>query len=185
MKTIILDRDGVINQDSDDFIKSPDEWVPIPGSLDAIARLNHMGYLVYVASNQSGIGRGLFDIEVLNAIHLKMHSELQKIGGRIQAILFCPHAPDQGCDCRKPKPGLYQEIARRSQESLSNITIIGDSYRDLRAAIAVEAKPILVLTGKGQRTLKKHDKDLVGIPRFPDLAMAVDSLLEETPKGAQ
>ena len=126
MKTIILDRDGVINQDSDDFIKSPDEWIAIPGSLDAIARLNHLGYLVYVVSNQSGVGRGLFDIETLNAIHLKFNSELQKIGGRIQAILFCPHAPDEGCDCRKPKPGLYEEVARRSQESLNNIQVIGD-----------------------------------------------------------
>ncbi len=184
MKTIILDRDGVINEDSDDFIKSPDEWIPIPGSLDAIARLNHMGYLVYVASNQSGVGRRLFDIEALNAIHLKLHSELQKIGGHIQAILFCPHAPDQGCECRKPKPGLYQEVAKRAQESLSNITVIGDSYRDLEAAIAVGAKPILVLTGKGSRTLKKRGKELAGVPCFPNLATAVDSLLEETPAGA-
>lgn len=184
MKTIILDRDGVINEDSDDFIKSAEEWIPIPGSLDAIARLNHMGYLVYVASNQSGIGRGLFDIEALNAIHLKMHGELQKIGGRVQAILFCPHAPDQGCNCRKPKPGLYLEVAKRSQETVSNITIIGDSYRDIEAAISVGAKPILVRTGKGDRTLKKHGKDLADVPCFQNLAMAVDSLFEETSTGA-
>ncbi|MEN8177212.1 MAG: D-glycero-beta-D-manno-heptose 1,7-bisphosphate 7-phosphatase [Pseudomonadota bacterium] len=179
MKTIILDRDGVINQDSDDFIKSPDEWAPIPGSLDAIARLNYAGYLVYVASNQSGIGRGLFDIETLNAIHLKLNTELQKIGGRIQAILFCPHAPDQGCDCRKPKPGLYEEVARRSQEPLSNVPVIGDSYRDLEAALAVGARPILVLTGKGTETFNLHKDQLTGIPFYPNLSMAVESLLEE------
>ncbi len=180
MKTIILDRDGVINHDSDEFIKSPEEWIPIPGSLDAIARLNHAGYLVYIATNQSGIGRGLFNIETLNAIHIKLNNELQKIGGRIQAILFCPHTPDDACECRKPKPGLYQEVARRSQASLSEITVIGDSLRDIEAAIAVNAKPILVLTGKGERTHIQHRDKLTGIPCYPTLADAVDSLVKES-----
>lgn len=180
MKTIILDRDGVINYDSDEFIKSPDEWLPIPGSLEAIARLNHAGYLVYVATNQSGIGRGLFDIETLNAIHIKLNSELQKIGGRIQAILFCPHTPAAACDCRKPKPALYQEVARRSQVSLNTITVIGDSFRDIQAALAVGAKPILVLSGKGEKTLTQHRDQMTGIPCFPTLSDAVDSLIEES-----
>ncbi|MDJ0806043.1 MAG: D-glycero-beta-D-manno-heptose 1,7-bisphosphate 7-phosphatase [Gammaproteobacteria bacterium] len=179
MKTIILDRDGVINEDSDDFIKSPDEWVPITGSLDAVARLNHAGYQVYVASNQSGIGRGLFDIESLNAIHQKMNTELQKIGGRIQAILFCPHAPDEECQCRKPKAGLYEEVARRSQEPLINMPVIGDSFRDLEAAMTVGAKPILVLTGKGENTLMEHREQLLNVPRFANLAVAVERLLDE------
>ena len=177
MKTIILDRDGVINQDSDNFIKSPDEWIPIPGSLDAIARLNHAGYLVYIATNQSGIARGLFDIETLNAIHLKLHTELQKIGGRVQAILFCPHGPNEACECRKPKPGLYEEVAKRTQSPLTEVPVVGDSYRDIEAALSVHSQPILVLTGKGKRTLKEHHDQLNGIPICKDLAQVVDKLL--------
>lgn len=184
MKIIILDRDGVINFDSEEYIKSPEEWIPIPGSLDAIARLNHAGYTVYVASNQSGIGRGLFDIEKLNAIHAKLNSELQKIGGRVQAILFCPHSPEDNCKCRKPNPGLYEEVAKRSQTSLANVYVIGDSYRDLEAALAVGAKPILVLSGKGVATVKQHKAKLSNIAKFPDLSAAVDSLLDEASKTA-
>lgn len=182
MKTIILDRDGVINEDSDEFIKSPDEWIPIPGSLDAIARLTHAGYMVYVASNQSGLGRGLFDIDTLNAIHAKLNNELHKIGGRIQAILFCPHRPDEGCDCRKPKPGLYEEVAKRAQQPLENMVVIGDSYRDLQAAITVGASPVLVLTGKGVKTQHNHREELTDIPCHLNLSAAVDSLLQETPQ---
>jgi D-glycero-D-manno-heptose 1,7-bisphosphate phosphatase len=178
MKTIILDRDGVINQDSDDYIKSPDEWIPIPGSLDAIARLNHAGYLVYVTTNQSGIARGLFDIETLNAIHLKLYTELQKIGGRVQAILFCPHGPNEDCDCRKPKPGLYEEVARRAQTPLNEIWVVGDSYRDIEAALTVQSQPILVRTGKGERTIKEYHDQLVDIPIYEDLAEVVDRILE-------
>ena len=180
MKLIILDRDGVINQDSKEFIKSPDEWIPIPGSLEAISKLNHTGYRVYVASNQSGLGRGLFDIETLNAIHEKMLDELQKQGGRIEAILFCPHAPDQHCECRKPKPGLYQQIAKRTNQSLLDVPVVGDSMRDLEAAVSVGARPILVRTGKGEQTLLQYSDFLTGIACFDHLSQAVDYLVEET-----
>jgi len=181
MKLVILDRDGVINEDSTDYIKSPEEWRPIPGSLEAIARLNHAGYKVYVASNQSGLGRGLFDIEALNAIHLKLHLELQKHGGRIEAILFCPHRPEEACSCRKPRPGLYQQIAQRTHQSLLDVPIIGDSLRDLEAALAVQARPILVLTGNGRRALlelAQHSTPGLAQPEtYEDLAQAVDAIL--------
>ncbi|MDD4886082.1 MAG: D-glycero-beta-D-manno-heptose 1,7-bisphosphate 7-phosphatase [Thiomonas sp.] len=152
MKLIILDRDGVINQDSDDFIKSPDEWLPIPGSLEAIARLNHEGWHVVVASNQSGIGRGLFDMTTLNAIHRKMHKMLAAAGGRIDAIFFCPHAPEDHCACRKPKSGLFQDIAKRYElETLDGVPAVGDSVRDLQAAQPLGCGLHLVRTGKGER----------------------------------
>jgi D-glycero-D-manno-heptose 1,7-bisphosphate phosphatase len=179
MKLIILDRDGVINQDSKDFIKSPSEWIAIPGSLEAIAKLNHYGYRVYVASNQSGLGRGLFDIETLNAIHEKMLDELQKQGGRIEAILFCPHAPDQHCNCRKPRSSLYQEIGKRTNQSLHDVPVIGDSMRDLEAAVRVGARPMLVRTGKGEQTLLQYADFLSGIACFDNLNQAVDQLIEE------
>ena len=176
MKLIILDRDGVINYDSTSYIKSPDEWKPIPGSLEAIARLNQAGYHVVVATNQSGVGRGLFDMATLNAIHDKMHRALGQAGGRVDAIFFCPHAQDAGCDCRKPKPGLFEEIAHRFNVSLKDVPSIGDALRDLEAAAAVGAQPILVLTGKGKKT-----RDLGGLPAdtrvFADLAEAVKAIL--------
>jgi D-glycero-D-manno-heptose 1,7-bisphosphate phosphatase len=180
MKLVILDRDGVINQDSDHYIKSPSEWIPINGSLNAIARLSHAGFRVFVATNQSGIARGLFDIETLHCIHQKMLREVQHQGGNIDAILFCPHGPEERCDCRKPKPGLYLEVARRSGHSLKGIPVIGDSLRDLQAAKAVGARPILVRSGKGERTLAQHADQLADIPIFDDLASAVESLLNET-----
>lgn len=152
MKLVILDRDGVINHDSESFIKTPDEWRPIPGSLEAIARLNHAGYHVILATNQSGVGRGLFEVSTLNAIHDKMHRALAQIGGRIDAIFFCPHAQDSNCRCRKPKPGLLEEIARRFNVDLKDVPNIGDSLRDLQAAATVGASPMLVRTGKGAVT---------------------------------
>lgn len=152
MKLLILDRDGVINEDSDEYIKSPDEWVPIPGSLEAIARLNHEGWHVVVASNQSGIGRGLFDMDTLNAIHRKMLKALAMAGGRIDAIFFCPHAPEDHCICRKPKSGLFQDIARRYElADLSDVHAVGDSLRDLQAAQPLGCMLHLVRTGKGER----------------------------------
>jgi D-glycero-D-manno-heptose 1,7-bisphosphate phosphatase len=176
MKLIILDRDGVINQDSDQFIKRPDEWKPIPGSLEAIARLNQAGYRVVVATNQSGVGRGLFDMAMLNDIHAKMHKSVTNAGGRIDAVFYCPHAADAKCACRKPLPGMYLEIAERYDTALQEVHVIGDSLRDLQAAVAVEALPILVLTGKGQKTEKAG-----GLPEgtqiYADLASAVDRLL--------
>jgi D-glycero-D-manno-heptose 1,7-bisphosphate phosphatase len=152
MKLVILDRDGVINQDSDQFIKTPDEWKPIPGSLEAIAKLNHTGYRVVVASNQSGIGRGLFDMAALNAINDKMYRALGLFGGRIDALFYCPHAAEADCDCRKPKPGMFLDIAQRFNVSLIGVPSVGDSLRDLQAAAAAGADPILVLTGKGKKT---------------------------------
>lgn len=177
MKLVILDRDGVINQDSPSYIKSPDEWKPIPGSLEAIALLNQAGYRVLVATNQSGVGRGLFEMATLNAIHDKMHRALGLVGGRVDGIFYCPHAQDAGCDCRKPKPGLLEEISRRFGVSLEGVPFIGDSLRDLQAATAVGAQPVLVLTGKGKKTRKDG-----GLPEgtvvHDDLAAAVHSLLQ-------
>lgn len=175
MKLVILDRDGVINHDSAQFIKSPDEWKPIAGSLEAIARLNQAGYRVVVATNQSGIGRGLFDMTALNAIHDKMHKSLTQYGGRIDAIFFCPHARDLKCNCRKPKTGLFQEIAQRFNVNLADVPCIGDSVRDLQAAHAAGAQPILVLTGKGKKTRAAGNLP-EGTQIYADLAEAARAL---------
>jgi D-glycero-D-manno-heptose 1,7-bisphosphate phosphatase len=175
VKLVILDRDGVINYDSAQFIKSPEEWKPIPGSLEAIARLNRWGYRVVVATNQSGIGRGLFDMDTLNAIHEKMTKALTQVGGRIDSIFFCPHAADSPCECRKPKPGMLVEIADRYNVKLTDVPAIGDSRRDLQAAIAVGARPILVLTGKGEQTRTEGDLP-AGVESFADLAAAAAEL---------
>jgi D-glycero-D-manno-heptose 1,7-bisphosphate phosphatase len=176
VKLIILDRDGVINYDSDEFIKSPDEWRPIPGSLEAIARLNHAGFRVVVATNQSGLGRGLFDMATLIAINDKMHKALAQVGGRIDAVFYCPHAADSACDCRKPKPGMFTEIGHRFGVELTGVPCVGDSVRDLQAAAAIEAQPILVLSGKGEKTLRDGVFPSNTII-FPDLAFAVTALL--------
>jgi D-glycero-D-manno-heptose 1,7-bisphosphate phosphatase len=171
MKLAILDRDGVINRDSDLYVKSPDEWRPIPGSLDAIARLNQWGYRVVVATNQSGIGQGLFDMDRLNAIHDKMSKAVAQAGGRIDAIFFCPHTNTDKCSCRKPRSGMFEEIAARYNMSLAGVPAIGDSLRDLQAAEAVQAQPMLVLTGKGAKT--QDDPAMpAGTLIFPDLAAA-------------
>ena len=175
VKLIILDRDGVINYDSDLFIKSPDEWRPIPGSLEAIARLNQWGYRVVVATNQSGVGRGLFDMDTLAAIHEKMHKAVAQAGGRIDAVFFCPHAADSKCDCRKPKPGLMREISARFNVELNNVPVVGDSLRDLQAAVAVGCKPYLVLTGKGTKT-SLDPKLPEGTETFRDLAAVAEAL---------
>lgn len=177
MKLVILDRDGVINHDSAAYIKSPEEWKPIPGSLEAIALLNQAGYRVLVATNQSGVGRGLFDMATLNAIHDKMHRALSLVGGRVDGIFYCPHAQDAGCACRKPRPGLLDEIARRFGVSLEGVPFIGDSLRDLQAGAAVGAQPVLVLTGKGKKTRKEGDLP-EGTVIHADLAEAVRSLLQ-------
>lgn len=152
MKLIILDRDGVINQDSAQFVKSPEEWRPIPGSLEAIARLTQAGYRVVVATNQSGIGRGLFDMATLNAINNKMIKAANQAGGRIEAIFYCPDTAESSSPFRKPAPGMLVEIGARFNTSLENVPAVGDSLRDLQAADAVGAAPILVLTGKGAAT---------------------------------
>lgn len=153
MKLVILDRDGVINFDSAQFIKSPEEWIPIPGSLEAIAMLNQAGFRVALATNQSGIERGLFDMATLNAIHDKMHRALAQYGGRIDALFYCPHTADSHCNCRKPKSGMLEEISRRFSTDLDGVPSVGDSLRDLQAGLALGAQPILVRTGKGEKTL--------------------------------
>jgi D-glycero-D-manno-heptose 1,7-bisphosphate phosphatase len=149
MKLVILDRDGTVNIDRDDYVKSPDEWEPVPGALEAIARLNHGGWHVVIATNQSGLGRGLFDMATLNAMHLKMNRLLAKVGGRVDAVFFCPHGPDEGCECRKPRPGLFQQIGQRFGVKLdAGVPCVGDSLRDLLAGQSVGCEPHLVLTGK-------------------------------------
>ena len=179
---VILDRDGVINQDSDAFIKSADEFVPISGSLEAIARLNEAGFRVAIATNQSGLARGLFDVATLELMHDKLHRLLAEVNGHIDGIFYCPHSPEAGCDCRKPLPGLLQQIAKEFAMNLENVPVIGDSLRDLQSAIAVGAKPILVRTGKGERTIASLaepsvDARLKTAPVYRDLAEAVEALL--------
>lgn len=150
MKLVILDRDGTINEDSLEYIKSEAEWKPLPSALEAIAKLNHAGWHVVVASNQSGLGRGLFDVAALNAMHAKMHKLLATAGGRVEAIFYCPHAPDQACRCRKPQPGLFEQIGERYGIDLKGVPTVGDSARDIIAGAAVGCEPHLVLTGKGE-----------------------------------
>ena len=176
MKLIILDRDGVINEDSDDFIKSTEEFIPIEGSLEAIARLNQSGYSVVIATNQSGIARGFFDLNTLNSIHEKLRRLLAPFGGHIDAIFFCPHGPDDNCTCRKPKMGLFDEIKQRFGIELYDVFAVGDSLRDLQAAQAAGANPVLVRTGKGERTLAGGN-GIDDFPVFDNLATFVDELL--------
>ncbi len=177
MKLVILDRDGTINHDSAQYIKSPAEWKPIKGSLEAIARLTQSGYRVVVATNQSGLARGLFDMTTLNSIHDTMHKAVALAGGRIDAVFFCPHAADANCECRKPNPGMLQEIGRRLNVTLAGVPMVGDGLRDLQAAAAVGGQPVLVLTGKGRRTQKEG-----GLPEgtrvFPDLGAFVADFLK-------
>lgn len=176
MKLVILDRDGVINFDSPHFIKSPDEWKPIPGSLEAIALLNQSGFRVALATNQSGIGRGLFDMATLNAIHDKMYRALAQFGGRIDALFYCPHSAEANCACRKPKSGMIEDIARRFAIDLKTVYSVGDSLRDLQASAALGAQSILVLTGKGTKTQEEG-----GLPEgtwvCTDLSEAVQRII--------
>lgn len=176
MQLVILDRDGVINEDSDNYIKSVDEFVPLPGSLAAIARLNRAGYTVAVATNQSGVSRGLFDLATLGAMHDKLTRLLAEEGGRVDRVFYCPHSPDDACDCRKPLPGLMHQIAEHYAVPLTGVPVIGDSLRDLDAARAVGARPLLVKTGKGLRTLAAAE-GLDDVPVYADLAAVVDDLV--------
>jgi len=181
-KLIILDRDGVINHDSDEYIKSPQEWVPIKGSLEAIAQLNHAGYQVVVATNQSGIARRLFDMDNLVQIHNKMHRLVEEVGGHIDGIFFCPHMPRDECECRKPKPGLLLDIGKRFRVDLAGIPVVGDSLRDLQAAANVGASPYLVRTGKGARMLGQlEEAGFSQVPVFDDLAAVAEYLLSSDP----
>ena len=181
MKLVILDRDGVVNVDSANFIKNPNEWIALSGSLEAIALLNQSGYRVAVATNQSGIARGLFDMATLNAINDKMHRALVLIGGRIDALFYCPHAADDHCNCRKPKTGMIEDIGRRFSVDLTDVYGIGDSLRDLQAFADAGCKPILVRTGKGEETLAQGQLPDKNLPKntliFADLSEAVQYII--------
>lgn len=182
-RLVILDRDGVINRLRPRGVASPDEWEALPGALDAIAQLCRADYRVAIITNQSGIGRGRYSINTLNQIHRKMLDDLQPRGGDISAVFFCPHAPDAGCDCRKPKPGLFIELAERLRCNLGKVCAVGDSLRDLQAARAAGARPALVETGNGMDTaaaIRDGDGDaaeFAGVPVYADLAGFVDALL--------
>lgn len=179
LRLVVLDRDGVINHDSDDFIKSPAEWQSIAGSLEAIAALTAAGYTVAVATNQSGIGRGLMDRGSVEAIHRRMHEEAEAAGGRIHRVVYCPHRPDAGCDCRKPAPGLLRQLGAHYGLPLDGVPVIGDSERDLAAARAVGARPILVRTGNGRRTEAALAARGEAVETWDDLAAAAQALVAE------
>ncbi|ACO73742.1 D-glycero-beta-D-manno-heptose 1,7-bisphosphate 7-phosphatase [Laribacter hongkongensis] len=176
MKIVILDRDGVINHDRDDFVKNSLEWVPLPKAAEAIALFSQAGWRVVVATNQSGIGRGLFDMHALNAMHEKMHHLISKAGGRIDAVFFCPHKPEAGCSCRKPAPGMVLEVAERFSVKPESLWLVGDSLRDLEAVAAVGGRSILVRTGKGRKTEAAGNLP-AGTPVFDDLHAAAEWLI--------
>ena len=176
---VILDRDGVINRDSKRFVKSADEWIPLPGSIRAIADLSRAGFTVAVASNQSGLARGLFDRNALRAMHRKMRRLVAGQGGRIDRIVICPHGPDDGCDCRKPGPGLLRRLGGLYRTDLEGVPVIGDSLRDLEAAAHVGARPILVRTGNGRKTAAALPGPLADTEVFDDLAAAAAELCAE------
>ena len=181
MKLSILDRDGVINQDSDAYIKSPEEFIPIPGSLEAIARLTQAGFTIVVATNQSGIARGMYDETILEKMHDKLHGLLEPLGGKIEKIYFCPHGPDDNCDCRKPKPGMIRQILKDYAANPSEVIAIGDSLRDLQAAQQFGVPSIAVKTGKGKKTVQQLQKEaaLKDTPVYENLADAVTAILKK------
>lgn len=176
MKLLILDRDGVINQDSDAYIKSVEEWIPLPGAIDAIARLSRAGWTVTVATNQSGIARGYYDLATLEAMHERLRRLVREQGGEMGLIVYCPHGPEDACDCRKPRPGLLLQIAEHYAADLKGIWLVGDSARDLEAIRAVGGQPVLVRTGKGEKTLAKGIEDDTLL--FDDLAAVANHLLD-------
>jgi D-glycero-D-manno-heptose 1,7-bisphosphate phosphatase len=183
MKLVILDRDGVINVESANFIKNPNEWIALPGSLEAIALLNQSGFRVAVATNQSGIARGLFDMATLNAIHDKMHRALAQLGGRIDALFYCPHSADDHCTCRKPKAGMIEDIGRRFSVDLKEVYGVGDALRDLQAFALAGSKPILVRSGKGEETIEQGQLPDKKLPNntliFNNLNDAVQHIVSE------
>lgn len=176
MKLIVLDRDGVINYDSDDYIKSVDEWIALPKALDAIARLSKAGWTVTVATNQSGLARGYYSVPTLEFMHQKLRDAVQQRGGHMGLITYCPHGPDDGCQCRKPKVGLLEQVAEYYQVALDNVWFVGDSLRDLQAAARVNAQPVLVCTGNGEQTRTGELPDNTKI--FADLSAVADHLLD-------
>jgi D-glycero-D-manno-heptose 1,7-bisphosphate phosphatase len=175
MRLLIVDRDGVINEESAEFIKTPEEWRPLPGSIEALAAASQMGFRIFIVSNQSGIARGLIEISQLQRIHTKLINEVQQLGGRIDAILFCPHGPDEGCRCRKPRPGMLESIALRTGAPLNEAIFVGDRLSDLEAARAVGARAVLVETGHGMQTLARLPaRERLNV--YPDLAAVVRRL---------
>lgn len=177
MKLIILDRDGVINVDTDDYIKKIDEWKPIPGSLEAIAKLSQAGYKIAIATNQSGVNRGLISIQALDEIHQALQNRVRHLGGYIDAIFFCPHQPSDECHCRKPETGLFELIADFFQINLDGVPAIGDAWRDIQAALKMRCRPILVRTGKGEDTFVSHHATMQEISVYANLAEAVSFLI--------
>lgn len=175
MKLIVLDRDGVINYDCDHYIKTVAEWIPLPGALDAIARLSQAGWTVAVATNQSGLARGYYTVPTLESMHQVLRDAVQQRGGHLGLITYCPHGPDDGCSCRKPLSGLLEQVAEHYQTSLEGVWFVGDSLRDLQAAIPVRAQPVLVCTGKGEKTRSQQLPDNTLI--FADLSAVADHLL--------
>ena len=186
MKIVILDRDGTINYDSDEYIKSPEEWRALPGALEAISRLNHAGYHVVIATNQSGLGRGLMDVAALNAIHKRMLKQLAAVGGRVDAIFYCPHAPTDGCNCRKPMPGLIEQIAERFGLEMTGVSFVGDTLNDMMAATAAGCVPHLVLTGKSEALRGQALPSVfpAGTQMHLDLNAFVDVLLKKSVEPA-
>jgi len=176
-RLVILDRDGVINRDSADFVKSAAEWQPLPGSMAAIGLLSKAGYKVCVATNQSGLGRGLFSRQALYAMHRKLRRLAAAEGGRIDRIVICPHHPDAGCDCRKPQPGMLIRIARLLGVSLSGVPFVGDSMRDLETARAAGATPVLVLTGNGEKTAAELSARGETVVTYPSLLAFAEALV--------
>jgi D-glycero-D-manno-heptose 1,7-bisphosphate phosphatase len=189
MKLVILDRDGTLNEDRDDYVKSADEWQPLPGALEAVARLNQAGWHAVVATNQSGLGRGLFDMDALNRMHRKMHEALTQHGGRVDAVFFCPHAPEDECRCRKPLPGLMEDIGNRYGVDLHGVPMVGDSLRDLQAAVAAGCTPHLVRTGKSAALddagLARIRAQVPEVVVHADLAAFAEALLAAPPKRLQ
>ena len=183
MTLVILDRDGVINEDSDAFIKNLDEWIPLPGSIEAIARLSRAGFTVAVATNQSGLGRGLFSQADLDAMHQRLRTLVAAAGGQLAGIYYCPHKPDDGCDCRKPLPGMLDQLAQDLDLTLDSAVMVGDSLRDLEAGLARGCQPVLVRTGKGSATEAKlraaNSPLLHSLLIFDSLATYVDYLLAD------
>ena len=182
-RLIVLDRDGTLNADPEDYIRDPEQWVPLPGALEAVARLNHGGFRVVIASNQTGLGRGLFDVATLNAVHARMHKLLAAAGARVDAVFFCPHAPEDDCDCRKPAPGLYLDIAQRWGLAPAQMIAVGDSVRDAQAAVAAGCEAHLVLSGRSAGYTVQHPpSDLpAGVQVHSDLGAVADAILARNP----
>lgn len=181
-KLVILGRDGILNEYREAHVTAPEEWVPVPGALEAVARLNHAGWHVVVATNQAGIGRGMIDMAAINAVHMHMNQQLMAQGARIDAVFFCPHTPEEGCDCRKPRPGMMRDIARRYGVDLRGVPLVGDTLRDLQAAAAAGCEPHLVLTGRaaglGDEQLRQTMAQAPGTQVHADLSAFADFLMQ-------